>query len=187
MQCAWFVALSLVTVGQEKKDAPTAEEIVKKMAAKYAECRTYQDTGVVETTGFDKDGKKERVARIPFSLHFSRPSKFRFEWTHEFIGKRKRVVWSDGKTAYTYWEPDRYVETMTLRMAIAGATGVSRGSAQAVPGLLIEKEDGPHVEVEARSPPPRARPRRALRPRGRSGRNEEPLDGRRAPRGPRGA
>jgi hypothetical protein len=55
---------------------------------------------------------------------------------------RLRVVWSNGKDAFTYWEPDTYEKNEDLVLAIAGATGVSSGAAHTVSALLMEDIGG---------------------------------------------
>jgi len=110
------------------------------MAAKYSRLASYQDEGVVITTYDEETGG--RIEKLPFKTSFKRPNLFRFEWTDYFLSKlgTKRVVWSNGKNAFTYWEPDRYEKEKYLGLAIAGATGVSSGSAHTVSRLLLEDE-----------------------------------------------
>lgn len=140
---AFFLILALFVApsyGSGTAEGQTAgldpREILRKMAQKYADCSSYQDTGVVETV-YHKEGG-ERVDKMPFKLYFKRPDLFRFEWTDYFPWKdgRARIVWSSGKETFTYWEPDRYEKEDSLGLGVAGATGVSRGAAHTIPRLL---------------------------------------------------
>lgn len=130
----------LCNLGFSQQRRMTAQAIVKRMAQRYASCLSYQDTGVVETT--HNEANSARVERMPFKTYFARPQFFRFEWIDYFPWKdgRKKIVWSDGNESYTYWEPDTYEKEEELGLAIAGATGISRGAAHTVPRLLIADE-----------------------------------------------
>jgi outer membrane lipoprotein-sorting protein len=126
----------------------TAAQIVTRMAKVYATCASYDDTGVVVTTWYSSDGT--RVTQKPFKTWFVRPDLFRFEWKEENAGRPERsrqgpsVVWSDGKKAYNSYPMDGYAveENESLGMAIAGATGISSGSAHTISRLLIAHEVG---------------------------------------------
>ena len=142
----FHVLVALITVaylsglgfGQQRKITP--QMIMTRMAQRYANCTSYQDVGVVETT--HNEANSARIERMPFKTYFTRPQFFRFEWTDYFPWKdgRTYIVWSDGKDSFTYWEPDTYEKNEYLGMGIAGATGVSRGSAHTLSRLLMSKE-----------------------------------------------
>lgn len=110
------------------------------MGERYSRLVSYQDDGVVITT-YDKE-TGGRIDKLPFKTSFKRANLFRFEWTDYFFSKlgKKRVVWSNGQDAFSYWEPDRYEKKEYLGLAIAGATGVSRGSSHTVSRLLLTDE-----------------------------------------------
>lgn len=135
-----MLGLLLVTPVVRPQAKPTARLLLKRMAEKYSRLISYQDEGVVVTTYDEETGG--RIEKVPFKTSFKRPNLFRFEWTDYFLSKlgNKRVVWSNGKDAFTYWEPDRYEKEKYLGLAIAGATGVSSGSAHTVPRLLLADE-----------------------------------------------
>src|SRR5688572_30621319 len=108
----------------------TAQDVLLAMHAKYSAMRSYQDCGVV----FTKFSGEERANELTFVTHFRRPDRFRFEWTrhHPYEGLRhvrtRRVIWRDGTGAFLYSDRKGTVEVQeSLRWAIAGATGVSRG------------------------------------------------------------
>jgi outer membrane lipoprotein-sorting protein len=111
---------------------------MRRIAQSYAGCSSYQDTGVVETT-FDET-TSGRIEKKPFKTYFQRPTLFRFEWIDysPYKDGRLNIVWSNGKEAFTYWQPDRYEKEESLSMGIAGATGISSGAAHTLSRLLME-------------------------------------------------
>ena len=137
----WFLALFSVVVPVEAQQAKaSAKTILNRMAQSYARYRSYQDEGLVITTYDEPTGG--RIEKLPFKTHFKRPNLLRFEWIDYSPWKEGRtyIIWSNGKESFTYWQPDRYEKAEDLGMAIAGATGISRGSAQTVSRLLLGDE-----------------------------------------------
>jgi hypothetical protein len=124
----------------------TADQIIAGMAAAYAGCHSYRDTGRVQTRfsahnelpGFDSDR--------PFRTAFTRPHRFRFEFSSACPGStewHRYIVHSDKGLVQTWWDVRPGVKREpSLGLALAGATGVSGGSAHTVPALLIPKEVG---------------------------------------------
>jgi hypothetical protein len=117
---------------------PAAEEIIRRMAQVYAECRTYEDTGSVKTV-FIEDDRRRTVIK-PFSTAYVRPDRFRFE----FLDRQGEEEWdryivhSDPTGTRTWWDVRPGVENEEdLSLAIAGATGVSSGSAGEIATLLL--------------------------------------------------
>lgn len=132
-----FVAISVCPDADGQQRTLTPQAILKKTAEVYASCSSFQDVGLVVTTFEESTG--QRVESQPFKLFFSRPTRFRFEWV-DFNQKKNgllNVVWSNGEAAFTYWEPDRYEKTQSLKLGIAGASGVSSGAAHTMPSLLM--------------------------------------------------
>jgi hypothetical protein len=114
------------------------QEIVNKMMDVYATCNSYMDEGQVSTLFIQKNGN--RTVNRPFTTAFVRPSEFRYEfkdrrgeneWNNYIISMKENDV-------KTFWsiKPDM-PNPENLRMAIAGATGISGGSANTVPGMLM--------------------------------------------------
>lgn len=141
--------VTLVAVGSllpgeanAQKRSTTPQAILKKAAERYAALSSYQDVGVVIIT-YD-EGTSGGIEKQPFKLFFNRPNQFRFEWIDYGSQRngRLRIVWSEGKETFTYWEPDKYEKEESLEMAIAGATGVSSGAAYHIPNLLMPEMDG---------------------------------------------
>jgi outer membrane lipoprotein-sorting protein len=115
-------------------------ELISRMAQVYRSCASYRDTGTVSIVYFEKFGK--RTEERPFKTAFVRPDKFRFEYTETtFVGgKRQYIVWQGGRVVKTWWDVKPGVGTpSSLDMALAGATGVSGGSAHTVPRLLLSE------------------------------------------------
>jgi len=127
------------------RDAMTAQEVLIAMRTKYAAMRSYQDRGIVLT----KFPTNRQANETTFATFFRRPDRFRFEWTthHPYEGLRHvrthRVIWSDGTGAFLYSDRDGTIEPQeSLRMAIAGATGVSSGAAHTISPLLMADVGG---------------------------------------------
>jgi hypothetical protein len=113
-------------------DDMDAQEIIVKMGQRYGNCMSYSDAGSV----FRWDhGTSKQKAEFTFRTYFSAPSRFRFEWKED---DKLSIVWCDGKTAYSsYSFCDEMEICDSLELAIAGATGVSMGSAFEIPALLV--------------------------------------------------
>lgn len=128
-----------------KDQAMSAQQIMDQVISTYASCASYLDEGEVRTLFLTPRGKRTDVK--PFSTAFVRPTDFRFEfrdrtgdgeddWT-------RYIVWRSPKAVKTWWTIDPGVETVeNLSMAIAGATGVSGGSAFVIPSLLLPEMSG---------------------------------------------
>ena len=115
------------------------------MQAKYAGMRCYQDRGMVLTTFAGALHANE----VSFATYFRRPNYFRFEWSthHPYEGLRHirthRVLWSIKKGVFLYSSrTDSIEQKKSISLAIAGATGVSSGSAQRVLSLLMPEIGG---------------------------------------------
>ena len=120
----------------------TPEQLARKMAEQYSSISSYQDYGVVET--IEKSGR--RRTNLSFKTYFTRPRLLRFQWVdHTALSAPGRsIVWYDGRQAYGYhaYEPDKVEKEESLSMAVAGATGISLGSAHTVPALLTTEIGG---------------------------------------------
>ncbi len=115
----------------------SGSEILAQMAKVYATASSYRDSGVVRIVYFEATG--ERVEERPFETAFVRPDSFRFEFKESFMGRTKRyIVWQRASEIRTWWDVHAATETpASLDMGLSGATGVSGGSAHAVPVLLL--------------------------------------------------
>jgi hypothetical protein len=123
--------------------APSAEQILARVAAAYASCRSYSDSGVVKDR---YPGLLGHTTEKPFRTAFVRPDRFRFQFveTKSLIGgDYVYVVWRRGDKVLTWWDVKPGVEeARSLGDALSAATGVSGGSAHAIPALLSPKEVG---------------------------------------------
>jgi hypothetical protein len=132
----------------------TAPDILQRMAATYAGCRSYRDAGVVQNTFTSKGegsaaGALDHAGRVThsslaFRTVFVRPGKFRFEYTQGSFGRLHRfIIWEDGADVRTWWDIKPGVERVgSLMRAIAGGTGISSGSAHTVPRMLMPLQIG---------------------------------------------
>ena len=120
------------------------KQILKCMATVYATCTSYCDTGLVSTRFIEDKGT--RTIEKPFTTAFVRPDRFRFEYQD---GSHQAIVWREGETVRVEWPwtgiaelPPQLIKPESLELALAGATGVSGGSAHTIPALLLPEEVG---------------------------------------------
>lgn len=126
---------------QKDNSMPSASEIIDRMAAAYLKCNTYTDTGSVTTVFKSADGTRTVVKQ--FSTALVRPGQFRFEYSEVGESDSRYVVWQKGSDVRTWWDVTKEAERpSSLGLALAGATGVSSGSAHTVPALLMPEEVG---------------------------------------------
>jgi hypothetical protein len=121
----------------------SAGAILERMATTYAKCKSYQDSGCVTTIFIRSDGN--HTSKRPFSTTFVRPSRFRFEFKDSLNGHtwRRYIVWADTEDVRTWWDiRPGVVQPPSLSLGLAGATGVSGGSAHTVPALLMPDSIG---------------------------------------------
>ena len=132
-----FFGLPIVAQAQRKIDAT---RILNNMFRVYSNFASYQDEGILVTTNDEPTGGT--IEKMPFKTFFKRPNLFRFEWTDYGITKlgRTKLIWFNGKEAFTYWEPDSYEKEESLSFAVAGATGVSSRAVNTVSSLLMPDE-----------------------------------------------
>jgi outer membrane lipoprotein-sorting protein len=114
----------------------SGEQIVRKMAEQYTSAKSYFDVGVVQTVSAADERLIE--TNVSFKTYFERPNKMRFEWEEGGQLKSWHIVWSDGKDVFTYWDSGGLKREESLSLALAGATGISRGAAHTVPVLLLQ-------------------------------------------------
>ncbi len=123
---------------EPKQDAPTAKQLLDRTSKTYANCKTYRDSGVVTTLFVQDTGN--RTVEKPFKTAFVRPDQFRFEYKD---GTSRYIIWSKGKELRTWWDVKPGIEKPeSLQLAVAGATGVSSGSAARIPAMLMPDQLG---------------------------------------------
>ena len=124
----------------------SADDILIEMGKAYRSFESYSDLGRMKTI-WEAGTDRERVTELRFSTYFRRPHFFRFEWSKHWLGSKLteevNVIWCDGKNAYKKYSYDKKpIRTNGLGMAVAGATGVSSGTAHSIIALLIEDIGG---------------------------------------------
>lgn len=122
----------------------SAEKILTRSAARYADCATYQDTGDHISTLRPGERNQDRRS-LPFKTWFIRPDLFRFEfrtrtWEPEANWDRSVITRVNGRVASFWSMLDNNRTPDSLSLALAGATGVSGGTANTIPRLLLPNE-----------------------------------------------
>ena len=121
-----------------------AVSVLANVAVAYASVSAYQDSGVVLTHDPEKDGPDE----IIFQTLFLRPDQLRFDWIrhHPYPPlrhiKTSSSIWPDGRGSHLLANGSAKPREASLSLAVAGATGVSRGSAHHIPRLLTSAITG---------------------------------------------
>jgi len=144
----WLACAAVTGVAADKEatDGLTAQQILDKMADTYATCKSYRDSGVVTNDFGPRPGSLATYPRHvdvePFHTAFVRPERFRFEYQNPTPDKQY-IIWSNGEDVRKWWyiKPGEEKQT-SLEMAVAGATGVSSGSAHTIPALLLPQKVG---------------------------------------------
>jgi hypothetical protein len=99
------------------------ETTIERVKAKYLECDSYSDEGIVSTDRADEDGRYTN--KTEFKTYFARPNKVRFEWEasreNRFYNPEigKNVIWSNGiKTNDIFLGRKREHESLSMAMAL---------------------------------------------------------------------
>ncbi|HEY9759704.1 MAG TPA: hypothetical protein V6C97_31380 [Oculatellaceae cyanobacterium] len=122
-------------------DFPDPLKLISTLASTYAECSTYKDNGIVETT--IQPGTAAATSRqVWFTTYFRRPNYFRFAFLSRTVqdaptSDSLSVIWSDGKRTYSklpyiFWNPES-----DLNSAITGTIGVTHEASHRIPALLM--------------------------------------------------
>ncbi len=125
-----------------------AEDVLRNMVHQYAAFHSYWDTGYVTTTF----AASEDVHRMSFSTLYQQPSFFRFTFfrPHPYPPlahiMSEHTAGFDGTEGYLLKKGARDVRAVkhvtSLNSAIAGATGISKGSAHTIGRLLLPDVEG---------------------------------------------
>jgi outer membrane lipoprotein-sorting protein len=134
------VASTGIAADKASTDSLSAQQILDKAASTYATCKSYRDSGVV-TNDFGPHNATDRYPRHvdvkPFRTAFVRPDQFRFEYD-DLTPDKPYIVWAKGRDVRKWWHIKPGVEKLSsLDDGLAGATGVSSGSAHTIPVLLL--------------------------------------------------
>jgi outer membrane lipoprotein-sorting protein len=119
----------------------TAEDILAAAEEAYHRCRTYADTGCVQTEFRKPDGQTDFFSTTSFETAFVRPDRFRFEFSTHHPKRselRRYLIVAKGSEVLTWWDIRPAVERPeSLALALGGAAGVSGASSHTVPALLM--------------------------------------------------
>jgi outer membrane lipoprotein-sorting protein len=144
----WLVSFAMTGIAADKEspDGLTAQQILDKMAMTYGSCRVYRDSGVVTNDFGPRPGSGATYPRHvdikPFRTAFVRPDRFRFEYD-DAVPEKPYIVWKQGDEVRTWWHlRPKADKAESLEYALAGATGVSGGSAHTIPALLMPDSIG---------------------------------------------
>jgi hypothetical protein len=111
----------------------TARDILSRMRDVYANCTSYRDEGKVVS----------RFEEISFATVFERPSSFRFEYRRSGGRSDHYIIWRTSPgDARSWWTIRPETRSVSMSLAIAGATGVSAASSHNIPRLLMPDEVG---------------------------------------------
>jgi hypothetical protein len=125
----------------------SAEQILDQMVKVYAECKSYRDSGTVDV----RSAPRKADINGTFTTAFIRPDQFRFELkaqmsTEHSTGETKKRAMhyiasrNNGKDYRFYNLPTPKKEMLPLDLAMAGATGISGGSATISADMLLPVE-----------------------------------------------
>ena len=119
-----------------------AKALLEEMECVYANCRSYKDEGTIKSVYIEE--ASERTSYKWFSTAFIRPDRFRFAYGALKDGQKttEGIAWRQADQGRT-WDPHLKVfeyKTDKIGMVIAGFTGVSSGSSDTVPRLLLPDE-----------------------------------------------
>jgi outer membrane lipoprotein-sorting protein len=137
------VLVLTASVAAEPKPDLTGQQILERTAEVYASCTSYSDSGMVKTLFITPRG--DRMDVQPFSTAFVRPDRFRYEFRDTFMQspERRHIVWSQGQEVQTWTSLEsKAKEAESLGLALAGAAGVSGGSAHMIPSLILPELGG---------------------------------------------
>jgi hypothetical protein len=108
--------------------------LLERAAEVYGGIHSYTDQGV--TTEVLTQGEDRTMTRMTFRTAFVRPDRFRYEFKNDLTGERL-VIRQENAEAKVFWSGDGQVTTTSFPLAMARATGVSRGTAVLIPHMLL--------------------------------------------------
>jgi hypothetical protein len=118
------------------------EQILAALAEMYATCLSYRDSGRVVTKFFPQN-RRPHTSVKPFTTAFIRPDRFRFEYKSRRGEDEwdRYIIWATGGEARTWWDVQPGIERHeSLGAALVGPGGVSGGSANTIPALLVPQQ-----------------------------------------------
>jgi hypothetical protein len=127
---ASVILVSIATAVSEPQQSLTPGQILARMRDAYANCTSYRDEGRVVSAYDD----------ISFATVFERPFKFRFEYTKAAPSHRYAIWRTASGNAQSWWTLRPEMQSQTMNIAVAAATGVSAASSHNIPRLLMPAE-----------------------------------------------
>ena len=125
---------------------PNARAYLQAVYDHYRSLESYCDSGISRSLG------RKHPRLCSFNTKFRRPSLFRFAFERSHPNARRRhllttcVVGHDGTAPYFYAKhysaPAEVERPESLDMALAGATGISSGTAHTIGALLFKEVSG---------------------------------------------
>jgi outer membrane lipoprotein-sorting protein len=139
---ACYILLLLSPAAQtpaQKPEPPlSAQDILKRMANRYASCQSYRDSGSV-TVFFIQSKHTEVIGQSRFTTAFRRPDRFRFECQPKWPDQPDRyILWTHGDDVRVWPEPTPAPQGhLSLAEAVVGAVNASKPEAYFIPTLLM--------------------------------------------------
>ena len=117
------------------------EEIFERTSQKYADCRTYSDSGRVEN---------ERGV-MTFKTFFVRPNLFKFEFDHQSDEQGKSgIIWSDGNEFFTSYNDDLdHVPCDNISSLLVEIGSAAQQASYLVPMMLMSDYAGANALADA--------------------------------------
>ncbi|NLD37795.1 MAG: hypothetical protein GX654_13090 [Desulfatiglans sp.] len=113
-------------------DAPSADEILKKVAATYKSMKTYKVKG-------DRHEFYNEKNKIPFTILFKEPNMYLISWSRKRMPPEKNkdyVSWSDGTQPYLYFSFVKVLNKMPSDEITLKQCSKTEGPTKMVPLLL---------------------------------------------------
>ncbi|WP_080239732.1 hypothetical protein [Spirosoma rigui] len=140
-----LVGMGIPTPGQTL----SGNQIFKRMIRVYAEAKTYQDQGSLQT-GFYQEGQThpERNQVKKFATAYSRATgQFSFWYENKnrsfFDLPDKWVIWRQDHVVHQWWSMhESLTQKQPLADALGALTGVSGTASRKIPGLLLKEPIG---------------------------------------------
>lgn len=131
----------------ENIPVPSASPVLQAMVDRYANCRSYEDTGEIFQALIYDDRAGRDEARATFATLFNRTTEdFRFDYeiTYDrFLQPQKAIIWQHGgTTAHLWWSADPVVRNEDLSTLLNAQGGVSKGASDGVPPMLVGRGAG---------------------------------------------
>ncbi|MBV07724.1 MAG: hypothetical protein CMN21_00735, partial [Rubinisphaera sp.] len=124
---------------QTLPDNIDVEQIVDRMTKVYAECKSYTDTGVIESVVRETPDSPNMIIDHSFTTAFVRPGRIRFEIENE--DKEKLLISANESNIQTWWDLEPGIrKPASLDLAFAEGLGFAGGNVGHIPALLMPQK-----------------------------------------------